>query len=220
MLHGNVEHGDSLGNRGVIGSGDVQWMTAGSGIIHQEMPQKAEGDFWGFQLWVNLPASHKMMPPRYREVLQSQIPEITLEAGVRIKIISGNIGDTSGPVQDIVVPIQFLDVIVPAQTTFTYPLNTDDTLFVYILEGQGTFAPETQELIPPERLILFSAGDQLEVTTHADSVHFLFLCGTPLKEPVAWRGPIVMNTNEELATAFREYREGTFIKHGEQIRGL
>ena len=158
-----------------------------------------------------------MMSPRYREVLQSQIPEITLESGIRIKIISGNIEDTTGPVQDIVVPIQFLDVVVPAQTTFMYPVNADDTVFVYVLEGQGNFTPEIQELIPPERLILFSTGDQLEVTTHADPVHFLFLCGTPLKEPVAWRGPIVMNTNEELATAFREYREGTFVKHSEQI---
>ena len=107
--------------------------------------------------------------------------------------------------------------LVPAETNFMYPVNTDDTVFVYILEGQGKFTPEAQELIPPERLILFSTGDQFEVTTHADSVHFLFLCGATLKEPVAWRGPIVMNTNEEIATAFREYHEGIFVKHGEQI---
>ncbi|GAK56173.1 pirin domain protein [Candidatus Vecturithrix granuli] len=220
MLRGEVEHGDSLGNRGVIGSGDVQWMTAGSGIIHQEMPQKTEGDFQGVQLWVNLPASHKMMPPRYRDVSTSQIPEITLESGVRIKIISGNIGETVGPVQDIVVPIHFLDVLVPAQTTFIHPVNAEDTVFVYVLESQGNFAPERSELIPAERLILFAKGDQIHVSTHTDPVHFLLLCGKPLGEPVAWRGPIVMNTTEELATAFREYHEGTFIKHGEQIRKM
>lgn len=213
MLHGSVEHGDSLGNQGVIRSGDVQWMTAGSGIIHQEMPQKTEGKFGGVQLWVNLPASHKMMSPRYREVSQSQIPEITLESGVRIKIISGNIDGTPGPVQDIVVPIQFLDVAVPSRTTFTHAVNAEDTVFVYVLEGEGMFAPGSEERISAERLLLFDKGDQLEVRTQADSVHFLLLCGKPLNEPITWRGPIVMNTHEELATAFREYREGAFVKN-------
>jgi hypothetical protein len=232
VLSGKVEHGDSMGNKGVITSGDVQWMTAGSGIIHQEMPKgDNKGSMGGFQLWANLPASHKMMDPRYRDIKSSQIPEVVLESGTKIKIICGKIGKTEGPVRDIVIDPEYLDISVPPETEFTYHTKNERTVFAYIIEGKGYFCKEknpfTYEatgenyfdiqrdpLVGNGSLILFDKGDEIMALTERDPVRFLLISGKPIGEPVAWYGPIVMNTQEELRIAFDEYRNGNFIKHG------
>jgi redox-sensitive bicupin YhaK (pirin superfamily) len=220
-----------MGNRGVISSGDVQWITAGSGIIHQEMPKGDEGGLmFGFQLWANLPASHKMMDPRYRDVTTRQIPELVRGDGVRIRIICGEIGDGLGPVRDIVIDPEYLDVTVPAQSGFTHPTKKGHTVFVYVIGGNGYFCqdkdPFTYEaegvnyfdiqrdpFIGNETLVLFDDGDQVMVSTEAEPVRFLLISGKPIGEPVAWYGPIVMNTQAELRNAFEEYQNGTFITH-------
>ena len=232
MLYGQVEHGDSLGNEGIIFSGDVQWMTAGSGIIHQEMPKgREDGSLWGFQLWANLPAAYKMMEPRYRDVKSDQIPEIKLDNGVKIRIICGKVKDVAGPVQNIVIDPEYLDVKIPPRTCFTHSIHRGYTVFVYILAGKGNFEPEREpdqkkiesknksldgereSLLEPENLVLFDDGEELNISTGAEAVRFLLVSGKPLKEPVAWQGPIVMNTQEELNLAFTEYQNKTFLKH-------
>ena len=213
ILEGAVEHGDTLGNQGVIGDGDVQWMTAGSGIIHQEMPLgNLEGRMYGFQLWANLPASAKMMPPRYQEIKAAQIPEVVQPGGARIKVICGRVGETAGPVQDIVTDPEYLDVTVPAGSRFEHPTTSGHTVLAYVIGGRGLFGAG-RTAGRNRDLLLFDDGDLLRVTTENEEVRFLLISGMPLAEPVAWRGPIVMNTREELETAFREYREGTFIKN-------
>jgi quercetin 2,3-dioxygenase len=231
ILDGDVEHGDSMGNRGVIGPGDVQWMTAGSGIIHQEMPQgNAAGRMGGFQLWANLPAVHKMMAPRYRDVKSNQIPAMTVAGGATIRIICGEVQGTAGPVRDIVTHPEYLDVTVPAQSEFVHPTPLGHTVLAYVFQGAACFCrqqepfsygvqrvsycdTETNPLVTNGNLILFEDGEQVVVSTGAEPVRFLLLSGKPLREPVAWYGPIVMNTREELKTAFEEYQNGTFIKH-------
>jgi quercetin 2,3-dioxygenase len=215
ILEGRVEHGDSMGNQGVIGVGDVQWMTAGSGIIHQEMPRKSPtGIMWGFQLWANLPAAQKMMPPRYRDVLAADIPELSLENGVTAKLISGAAGGIQGPVKEIVIDPIFMDITVPRGTTFSAPVKEGYTVFTYVLAGTAWFDHQRDRLIGPENVVLYDhGGEQVAVSTHDQPVRFLFLSGRPLGEPVAWRGPIVMNTQEQLRIAFEEYQNGTFIKH-------
>jgi len=222
ILQGLVEHGDSMGNKGVIGAGDVQWMTAGSGIIHQEMPQKSPtGTMWGFQFWANLPAAQKMMPPRYRDIRAADIPEVTLASGAKVKIVSGQLNGVQGPVRDIVIDPELLDVMVPAGTAFTHKVKPGHTVFTYVLSGEGFFGKrlddtrkrESAEVFDAESAVLYEPeGDQIGVTANDKSLRFLLLAGRPLKEPVAWQGPIVMNTQEELRTAFEEYQKGTFIK--------
>ncbi|HOV11167.1 MAG TPA: pirin family protein [Bacteroidales bacterium] len=215
MLKGEIEHQDSLGNKGVISAGDVQWMTAGSGIIHQEMPQPGDdGVMLGFQLWANLPAKHKMMKPRYQEVKSSEIPEIVTPANCRVRVICGSFSGTTGPVKDIITDPVFLDVIVPAASEFVLPTPADNNVFCYIIEGAGYFGEEGSggEQAENRDLLLFSEGTHFKVHTLEKAVRFLFLMGKPLKEPVAWGGPIVMNTQEELQTAFEEFDNGTFIK--------
>jgi len=217
MLHGNVEHGDSLGNGGVIHAGDVQWMTAGSGIIHQEMPKKDVDDtlLWGFQLWANLPASHKMMGPRYRDLKNDDIPVITMNnESVKVKIICGEINGTMGPVQDIITEPEYLDVTVSPNSEFIHHIKEGHNAFAYTIEGQGFFDEAKTELTRKETLVIFREGDAVKISTENEKVRFLLISGKPLKEPVAWRGPIVMNTEEELSNAFSEYQNGTFIKHG------
>ena len=214
MLHGSVEHADSIGNKGVIQSGDVQWMTAGSGIIHSEMPQKQQGELRGFQLWVNLPAAHKMMPPRYREVKQEQIPEISMNKGVKIKILCGEAAGTRGPVRDIVVDSQYLDVTVPRKTKFEFPVKDEYTAFAYIVSGAGYFDAEKKHLANEDHLVIFTSGDRIKITALDQPLRFLLVSGQPIKEPVAWHGPIVMNTQEEIRIAFEEFQKGTFIKDG------
>lgn len=235
VLQGDVEHGDSMGNKGIITSGDVQWMTAGSGIIHQEMPQgDPRGIMQGFQLWANLPASEKMMDPRYRDVKASEIPAVILENGCEARVICGRTGDTTGPVRDIVTDPEYLDVSVPPQTTFEHPTKRGHTVLAYVISGSGSFGemedrPEGEHVaafdehvggsveLPGvtaanEDLILFDDGDLVSVTAGDEPLRFLLLSGKPIGEPIAWIGPIVMNTQEELRQAFREYDLGTFIR--------
>jgi redox-sensitive bicupin YhaK (pirin superfamily) len=231
VLCGDVEHGDSMGNKGIIASGDVQWMTAGSGIIHQEMPKGDEkGMMWGFQLWANLPASQKMMNPRYRDVKDNQIPEVSAGDGVKIRIICGEVKGTRGPVRDIVVDPEYLDCTVSAGTEFIHPTKPGHTVFAYIIGGKAHFCKEKNPFayeiegvnysdiqrdayVRNENLVLFDDGEKIVVSTEDEPVRFLLISGKPLREPVAWYGPIVMNTQKELQIAFEEYQNGTFIKH-------
>jgi redox-sensitive bicupin YhaK (pirin superfamily) len=212
MLEGKVEHGDSIGNSGAITSGDVQWMTAGSGIIHQEMPKGDSGLMWGFQLWVNLPAADKMMVPRYQEVKSNEIPEVTVGDGIKIKVICGEVQGTKGPVQDIMVDPMYLDVTIPPDTDFEYPVKNGYKVFVYVIDGSGSFTPDSEDPIEKENLVLFGDGDLVKIKAGAKGLRFLFMSGKPIGEEVAWYGPIVMNTQKELEIAFEEYRNGTFIK--------
>ena len=214
VLRGEVDHGDSIGNRGAIGAGDVQWMTAGSGIVHQEMPQRFPGDFRGLQLWVNLPASHKMMSPRYRDVPAGTIPEVEADGGATVKVIAGRFAGREGPVKDIVRSSEYLDVRLDADGSFTRATVPTHTVFAYVLEGAGLFHPEVAQPAATDHVVLFGPGDAVSVQAAAGGLRFLLFAGEPLNEPVAWQGPIVMNTQEELDLAFREYREGTFIKAG------
>ncbi|MFX1484750.1 MAG: pirin family protein [Promethearchaeota archaeon] len=213
MIEGRVEHEDSMGNKGAIDSGDIQWMTAGSGIIHQEMPQRSEGMMMGFQLWANLPSSNKMMHPRYRGIKSSEIPEIVKEGGARVRIICGRLDGTCGPVTDIVTDPEYMDVIVPAGNEFTHSVKKGHTVFVYVFQGSGYFDRERKKLIESDYLVLFDDGDEIVVKAGEEDLRFLLVSGMPIGEPIAWYGPIVMNNREELDLAFREYREGTFIKH-------
>jgi hypothetical protein len=216
MLGGRVEHGDSMGNKGVIGPGDLQWMTAGSGIVHQEMPQRTKGMLAGFQLWVNLPAGQKMMDPRYRDIKASDPPVVRLGSGVEVKVIAGDIGGTKGPVRDIVVEPQYLDVTVPARKGFEHPVKKGHTAFAYVIEGEGNFSAGAKDAIGPEHVLLFGDGDRVDISAAKQPLRFLLVSGKPLGEPVAWGGPIVMNTQEELELAFEEYDNGTFLKHAKK----
>lgn len=231
VIHGEVEHSDSLGNEGIIHAGDVQWMTAGSGIIHQEMPKGEKGGLlWGFQLWANLPASNKMISPRYREVKKSDIPEIINSDGSIIKVISGHVGKTEGPVTDIVIEPEYLDISLPSNHNFVHQTNKNHTVIAYIIKGCAFFDTSkdpfsydmrgisyfdmTREcLIREETLVHYSPGDHVEISTTDKPVRFLLISGKPLNEPVAWHGPIVMNTQTELQAALEEYQNGTFIKN-------
>lgn len=213
ILEGKVAHEDSLGNKGVIESGDVQWMTAGSGIIHQEMPVKTNGLLVGFQLWANLPSSHKMMEPRYRDVKSNTIPVISVDDRIEVKIISGEVHGTRGPVQDIVTDPLYLDITMPPNTVFDLPIKEGHNTFAYIFQGEGFFDASHNYKLKLGNLVIYEDGDSVQITTSNSYLRFLLISGKPIGEPVAWSGPIVMNTQEELRTAFAEYREGTFIKH-------
>ena len=230
MLHGRVEHGDSMGNKGVIAAGDVQWMTAGSGILHQEMPEgDPDGRMYGFQLWANLPRTNKMMVPRYQEIKDNQIPVVTLAGGVSVRVICGEVAGVRGPVQDIVIDPQYLDITIPAKTHFTFPTPPGYTVFAYIIDGKATFCDakdpfayeregsnyfdtENDRRLGDRTLIVFEDGEQIVVDTEDNLVRFLLISGRPIREPVAWYGPIVMNTESELRQAFEELESGTFIK--------
>ncbi len=231
VWRGEVEHGDSLGNRGVIAPGDVQWMTAGSGIIHQEMPKgDATGAMHGFQLWANLPAADKMMEPRYRGVISGEIPEVADAGGATAKIIAGSMGSVIGPVRDVITKPEYLDITLPSGATFTRPTPRGHTVFAYVTGGRGVFClqkdpysyeAESDRYFDVQRdrqigdghLVLFSDGDEVSVAAEDEAVRFLLISGKPIGEPIAWYGPIVMNTQEELRVAFDELKRGTFIKH-------
>ena len=214
ILEGQVEHGDSMGNKGVISQGDVQWMTAGNGIVHQEMPKgDSKHRLWGFQLWANLPASHKMMHPRYQEIKARQIPETRFQNGVEIKIICGRIHDTQGPVSDIVIDPRYLDISIPAKTSLSLDTPLGHTVFSYVIKGEARFHPDADQMTGIDTLVLFEDGDTVDITTGSSAVRCLLISGNPIGEPIAWQGPIVMNTDEELATAFQEYQEGRFLNH-------
>ncbi|MFZ5518193.1 MAG: pirin family protein [Candidatus Zhuqueibacterota bacterium] len=213
LLHGAVEHGDSIGNSGIINSGDVQWMTAGSGIIHQEMPKKVSGTMRGFQLWVNLPASHKMIHPRYQEIGTDQIPEVVVDEHVSVKIIAGQMHGKKGPVRDLTVGTEFFDVTMAPNSSFEIAVSEGRTSFAYIVSGDGHFQPESDRVLRQGQLVLYDDGAMISVRTAEHPVRFLLLSGAPLREPVAWLGPIVMNSQEELNVAFQELQAGTFIKN-------
>jgi len=207
MWTGEVEHGDSMGNKGTIKSGDVQWMTAGSGIIHQEMPKKYEGLMQGFQLWVNLPAKKKMTDPKYRGITKDQIPTIETK-GSKIKVIAGKKDGTEGPVRDLSNEIEYFDVELAVGKEFQHLMHKNLTVFSYIINGS---VEVHDQKIKSGQCAVFSRGDSVKIST-LNGARFLFVAGEPLNEPVAWRGPIVMNTEEELDKAFEELDEGTFIK--------
>ncbi len=231
VLQGKVAHGDSMGNRGVIGAGDVQWMTAGSGIIHQEMPEgERDGRLWGLQLWTNLPRSAKMTAPRYRGIEAKDIPEVVADSGARVHVICGTVDGVQGPVQDIIAEPEYLDIDVPPYSRLSHPVKDGYTAIAYVLEGTACFDQEcvSQSGAPrgeasqrepvdsthgPESVIVWERdGDKLSIRTDNEGARFILVTGRPLSEPVAWSGPIVMNTQEELRAAFQEYREGTFVK--------
>ncbi len=215
VLKGDVEHGDSLGNSGDIRGGDVQWMTAGSGIIHQEMPKgDVEGRMEGFQLWANLRAADKMMHPRYRDIGAAQIPTVTLDSGATINVLCGQLGGVRGPVQDVMIEPQYLDVTLPPRALFIHPTAQDHTVFAYVHGGKGLFDETSDDLLGNRSLVLFDKGEQVVITAGEEGLSFLLVGGKPLGEPIAWGGPIVMNTRAELQQAFDELKNNSFIKHG------
>jgi redox-sensitive bicupin YhaK (pirin superfamily) len=234
VLAGTVEHGDSMGNRGSIASGDVQWMTAGSGIIHQEMPKGDHaGRMHGFQLWANLPSSLKMTPPRYQEIKAGDIPEVTDDDGTRARIICGSFWGKKGPVDGIASDPTYLDVSVAPGRRKSLPVETTRHAFAYVFAGGGKFCNASGPLAVPTEgvgwldttppseadnrsLILFEGGDEVTVQAGEEGIRFLLVSGKPLQEPVAWYGPIVMNTQQQLRDAFEELEKGTFLKTGSQ----
>ena len=214
MLDGLVQHEDSIGNKGVIRPGDVQWMTAGNGIIHQEMPKHLEdGHMGGFQLWVNLPASSKMMDPRYQEVKRAAIPEIQAAKGVDVRVIAGQLGAVRGPVRDIVVEPEYLDVRMAPHSAFDHVVRKGHRAFAYVVGGRGRFDDESGEVVDSENLVLFKDGERVRIEAMDEPLRFLLVSGKPLHEPVAWWGPIVMNHRKEIELAVEEFQNGTFVKH-------
>jgi len=231
VLAGSVEHGDSLGNRGNLESGDVQWMTAGSGIMHQEMPQgDAQGRMHGFQLWANLPSSLKMTAPRYQDVKAGEIPEIVDDDGTRVRVVCGDFRGRRGPVEGVAADPRYLDVWVPPGKRKTLPVELERHAFAYVFEGSGSFRAASQpfgvltektdgatatllrEQTGNRSLVLFDSGDEVTVQAGEAGLRFLLVSGKPIEEPVAWHGPIVMNTQAELQQAFAELHSGTFIR--------
>ena len=230
VLAGHVDHGDSLGNRGSLGAGDVQWMTAGSGIMHQEMPQgDAQGRMHGFQLWANLPAALKMTAPRYQDIAAADIPDVVDDDGTRVRVIVGDFWGKQGPVEGVAADPQYLDVSVPPGTRKRLKVDTTRHAFAYVFAGAGTFrdasdpqgvlteATDGSDRVRREEtgnrsLVLFDSGDEVVVQAGDEGIRFLLVSGKPLEEPVAWYGPIVMNTKAQLQQAIAELRDGTFIK--------
>lgn len=211
LLAGDVEHRDSLGNNDTISAGDVQWMTAGSGIIHQEMPKgDDQGTLLGFQLWANLPAAMKMTAPHYRDICADLIPLVIMENRSVVKVIAGDFAGATGPIDDITIDPHYFDCTVPADVLFTAPAPASHTLILYIIDGSGSI---DRQPVHNHDLILCGTGDFLQLHAGSTGIRFLFISGKPLREPIAWRGPIVMNTRQELDRAFEEYQNGTFIKH-------
>ncbi len=214
MLRGEVRHKDTLGNSGSIGPGDVQWMTAGRGIMHEEMPQVRPEGIAGFQLWVNLPARLKMTKPRYQDIRAAEIPEIKKEGGARIRVITGTIDGVSGPVTGIAANPIYLDVFVPAHSSFIQPIHLGHTAFAYVFEGEGKFAGDEKAdgaTVSHPRLVVLGDGDSVKVVTGKTPVRFLLVSGKPLHEPIARYGPFVMNTEEEIEQTLQELRQGTFV---------
>ena len=220
MIEGECDHADSLGNKGTINAGDVQWMTAGSGIIHQEMPRGTQqGRMGGFQLWANLPALYKMRDPRYQGIESAQIPEAE-SSGAHIRVIAGSIGDVTGPVIDITIEPQYYDVTVAPGSAWELPTYRGHTVFAYLFEGDGDFGASGEYVVAdPGSIVLFDDGDSVVATAGPQGARFLLVAGRPLGEPIAWRGPIVMNYAYELEEAWRELSDGTFVKTGKEVDG-
>ena len=231
VLAGSVDHGDSLGNKGSLGAGDVQWMTAGSGIMHQEMPKgDSNGRMHGFQLWANLPSSLKMTAPRYQDVTSDAIPEAVDDDGTRVRVVCGDFWGKSGPVDGVAASPQYLDISVPPGLKKHLPIETTRHAFAYVFAGSGSFRDAStprgvqtevvgqgdatvRSPVGDRSLVLFDSGDEIVVQAGDEGIRFLLVSGQPIEEPVAWYGPIVMNTQEELRQAFSEFQNGTFIKH-------
>jgi quercetin 2,3-dioxygenase len=231
VLAGSVEHGDSLGNRGKLEAGDVQWMTAGRGILHQEMPKDdTAGHMHGFQLWANLPSSLKMTPPRYQDVKSAEIPEVVEDDGTRVRVVCGDFFGKRGPIEGVAADPRYLDIWIPPTRSKTLPIELERHAFAYVFEGSGNFHAASQpfgvltektdggtERIEREQtgnrsLVLFDSGDEVTVQAGDEGLRFLLVSGKPIEEPVAWHGPIVMNSKAELQQAFAELRDGTFIR--------
>ncbi len=230
VLAGTVEHGDSIGNRGAIAAGDIQWMTAGSGILHQEMPKgDSKGRMHGFQLWANLPSALKMTPPRYQEVKSNDIPEVTDDDGTHVRLVCGSFWGKKGPVEGIAADPVYIDVLVPPGKRKALPVETKSHAFAYVFAGSGKFCNASGPLSVPTEgvgwadttlateadnrsLVLFDRGDEVTVQAGEQGIRFLLVSGRPLEEPVAWYGPIVMNTQAELQQAYEELQRGTFLK--------
>jgi hypothetical protein len=212
MIQGVVNHKDSIGNAGSISSGDVQWMSAGGGIMHEEMPQSGQDEMIGFQLWVNLPARLKMGQPRYQNIFSDQIPQVTRADGVKILVIAGKVDDVRGPVTDIEADPIYLDIMVPEQGAFMHPVERGHTAFAYVFEGQGLFGRNgTEKAVNHPRLVEFGDGDYVTVEAADQHVRFLLVSGKPLNEPIARYGPFVMNTQQEIQQALEDLRNGTFV---------
>jgi redox-sensitive bicupin YhaK (pirin superfamily) len=215
MICGHVNHKDSIGNAGSITDGDVQWMTSGSGILHEEMPQPHENEMIGFQLWVNLPARLKMTSPRYQNITSDQIPEIQHEDGVKIRAIAGEVEGVRGPVRQIVADPTYLDISIPSDRTFSQAIKTGHAAFAYIFEGKGLFLAEashSEEPIASPRLVVFDDGDRVSARASDQGMRFLLVSGKPLNEPIARYGPFVMNTREEIEQTLKDLQNGTFIQ--------
>jgi redox-sensitive bicupin YhaK (pirin superfamily) len=233
VLAGSVEHGDSLGNRGTLTTGDVQWMTAGSGILHQEMPRGNErGQMHGFQLWANLPASMKMTRPRYQDVKAADIPEVIDDNGTRVRVVCGTFWGKTGPVEGVAADPRYVDIFVPPGVRQIFQVENSRHAFAYVFDGSGSFRDaseprpvQTEEVgedgrdtgtarssVGNRSLVLFDSGDEITVQAGEQGLRFLLVSGRPLEEPVAWYGPIVMNSQDQLRQAYAELRAGTFIK--------
>ena len=215
MIEGVVNHKDSMGNSGSIRGGDAQWMTSGGGIMHEEMPQPCQREMVGFQLWVNLPAGLKMTTPRYQNIASEQIPEINREDGVKIRVIAGEVDGIRGPVSDIFANPTYMDVSIPTNGSFSYPIEREHTVFAYVFEGEGVFGADGRqkgETVTHPRLVVFSDAGFFEARATASYVRFLLISGKPLRESIARYGPFVMNTQDEIQQALKDLKNGTFVK--------
>lgn len=217
MVKGKVEHQDSLGNKGLLKPGEIQWMTAGSGIIHQEMPEMpdkaGDGTLTGFQLWVNLPKSHKMMKPRYQDIKTHEIKDITIDNSVNVKVLAGEFNGVHGAVKDVIAEPTYLDIKLEQENSFEYKVPENHTVMAYVINGNGFFDHTNKMNVGKDNLVVFNHGEEINISTDKDSLRFLLMSGKPLHEEVAWQGPIVMNTQDELRMAFMELQNNTFIKH-------
>ena len=216
MINGHVNHKDSIGNSGSIGSGDIQWMTAGGGIMHEEMPQPAQGEMIGFQLWVNLPARLKMTKPRYQDIISNQIPEVTREDGVKIRVIAGEVDGVRGAISEIFADPAYLDVSIPANGSFSHPVEKEHTAFAYVFVGRGffgTYENAQQSSVSQPGLVVLGSGDYIQAGAANEPVRFLLISGKPLNEPIARYGPFVMNTQEEIQQALKDLRNSTFVRN-------
>lgn len=216
MIKGHVNHKDSIGNSGSISSGDIQWMTAGGGIMHEEMPQPGQGEMIGFQLWVNLPARLKMTTPRYQDITSNQIPEVARDNGVKIRIIAGQVDGVRGAVSEIYADPSYLDVSIPANGSFSHPVEKGHTAFAYVFEGRGYFGTgenTTENSISKPGLAVLGDGDYIQAGAANEPVRFLLVSGKPLNEPIARYGPFVMNTQEEIQQALEDLKNGTFVRN-------
>lgn len=211
IISGQVDHRDSLGNSGSIQSGEVQWMTAGSGIIHAEMPRETWERLCGVQLWVNLPRESKMMTPRYRDIREEDIPTVQAPVGVKVKVIAGKFNDAVGPVKGLMVDVHYLDVIMEPNAEFHHNISGQLNAFAYMLQGSADFGGS---MAGRQQLVVLGEGDEVTIRSGERGARFILVAGRPIREPVAWRGPIVMNTEDELKAAFREVQEGTFVRTG------